>query len=275
MEDDEVKKYIPKTIDDYEIVSIDLSDEKINLVCHDWVDKKSFEIVSAMYSKDKNGIYFGRKMRFRETNNVIYEIHNTLEGIDPVTFEDKGQWIISDKNWLYFTYRSSWILQYQKIEELDRKTFSFVEKKRKYIQDKNGFYYFHISYGNLELIKIEWVNVSEFKNIWWDIYSDGKNIIYSWVVRKDIDLSTFWYSDLYQIDKNHVYHDLRIVEWLVSEKTVAIIVDDEDYLTDWEIVYRFPPIWGWPRKIEMNGHILRKYLEKYSEKSEFDISYFQ
>lgn len=275
MEDELVSEYIPKTIDDYEIVSIDWGDEKINLVCYDGIDKKSFKIITDSYSKDKNGVYFWREKRLNETNHVIYEIHNTLEGIDPLTFENKGQWIISDKNGIYFTYRSAGILQYQKINELDNQTFSFIDKKWSYIQDKNWFYYFYISQGKIKLTKIGWINLSKFRNIWWYIYKDDKNIIYSWVVRKDIDLATFWYSDLYQIDKNHIYNDLRIVEWLIPEKTVAITINDEDYLTDWEIVYRFPPIWGWPRKIEMNGYILRKYLEKYSQKIEFDVSYFQ
>lgn len=275
MEDDEYHQYIPKTIDDYEIVSIDWNDDKINLVCYSWIDKNSFEIISWNYSKDKNGIYFWVETTLDKTNHVIYEIRNMLKWIDPVTFQDKWGWIITDKNVIYFTYITSGVLQYKKIKELDKNTFSFVDQKWWYIQDKNWFYHFYISHWNLELTKIDWVNISKFKNVWGYIYKDDKNIIYSWIVRKDVDLETFWYSDLYQIDKNHIYYDLRIVEWLIPDKTVAIAINDEDYLSDWELAYRFPAIWWWPRKVELDWRILRKYLEEYSKREEFTTCTFQ
>ena len=167
------------------------------------IDKETFQEISAVYSKDKNGVYsidgdsdnlvleklpydpqtyeVINQLYSRDKNNIYYD-NKKIEGADLPTFQRIDEYIYSkDKNNIYFRGK--------KISGVDKETFEKIDKYN-YSKDKNNIYY--------DDKKIEGVDKNTFEltydfgSVVNEYYSkDKNNVYYENKKLKGIDVKTF------------------------------------------------------------------------------------
>ena len=191
------------------------------------IDKETFQEISAVYSKDKNGVYVIENRGWKK-----------LEGLDPVTFEiinisGSARQYLKDKNGVYSIDGDSDNLVLEKLP-YDPQTYEVINQL--YSRDKNNIYY--------DNKKIEGADLSTFQRIDEYIYSKDKNNIYFRGKKiSGVDKETFEKIDKYNYskDKNNIYYDNKKIEG-VDKNTFELTYDfgsvvNEYYSKDKNNVY--------------------------------------
>ena len=191
------------------------------------IDKETFQEISAVYSKDKNGVYVIENRGWKK-----------LEGLDPVTFEiinisGSARQYLKDKNGVYSIDGDSDNLVLEKLP-YDPQTYEVINQL--YSRDKNNIYY--------DNKKIEGADLSTFQRIDEYIYSKDKNNIYFRGKKiSGVDKETFEKIDKYNYskDKNNIYYDDKKIEG-VDKNTFELTYDfgsvvNEYYSKDKNNVY--------------------------------------
>lgn len=174
------------------------------------IDKETFQEISAVYSKDKNGVYVIENRGWKK-----------LEGLDPVTFEiinisGSARQYLKDKNGVYSIDGDSDNLVLEKLP-YDSQTYEVINQL--YSRDKNNIYY--------DNKKIEGADLSTFQRIDEYIYSKDKNNIYFRGKKiSGVDKETFEKIDKYNYskDKNNIYYDDKKIEG-VDKNTFELTYD--------------------------------------------------
>ena len=174
------------------------------------IDKETFQEISAVYSKDKNGVYVIENRGWKK-----------LEGLDPVTFEiinisGSARQYLKDKNGVYSIDGDSDNLVLEKLP-YDPQTYEVINQL--YSRDKNNIYY--------DNKKIEGADLSTFQRIDEYIYSKDKNNIYFRGKKiSGVDKETFEKIDKYNYskDKNNIYYDDKKIEG-VDKNTFELTYD--------------------------------------------------
>ena len=191
------------------------------------IDKETFQEISAVYSKDKNGVYVIENRGWKK-----------LEGLDPVTFEiinisGSARQYLKDKNGVYSIDGDSDNLVLEKLP-YDPQTYEVINQL--YSRDKNNIYY--------DNKKIEGADLPTFQRIDEYIYSKDKNNIYFRGKKiSGVDKETFEKIDKYNYskDKNNIYYDDKKIEG-VDKNTFELTYDfgsvvNEYYSKDKNNVY--------------------------------------
>ena len=191
------------------------------------IDKETFQEISAVYSKDKNGVYVIENRGWKK-----------LEGLDPVTFEiinisGSARQYLKDKNGVYSIDGDSDNLVLEKLP-YDPQTYEVINQL--YSRDKNNIYY--------DNKKIEGADLLTFQRIDEYIYSKDKNNIYFRGKKiSGVDKETFEKIDKYNYskDKNNIYYDDKKIEG-VDKNTFELTYDfgsvvNEYYSKDKNNVY--------------------------------------
>ena len=191
------------------------------------IDKETFQEISAVYSKDKNGVYVIENRGWKK-----------LEGLDPVTFEiininGSVRQYLKDKNGVYSIDGDSDNLVLEKLP-YDPQTYEVINQL--YSRDKNNIYY--------DNKKIEGADLPTFQRIDEYIYSKDKNNIYFRGKKiSGVDKETFEKIDKYNYskDKNNIYYDDKKIEG-VDKNTFELTYDfgsvvNEYYSKDKNNVY--------------------------------------
>lgn len=191
------------------------------------IDKETFQEISAVYSKDKNGVYVIENRGWKK-----------LEGLDPVTFEiininGSARQYLKDKNGVYSIDGDSDNLVLEKLP-YDPQTYEVINQL--YSRDKNNIYY--------DNKKIEGADLPTFQRIDEYIYSKDKNNIYFRGKKiSGVDKETFEKIDKYNYskDKNNIYYDDKKIEG-VDKNTFELMYDfgsvvNEYYSKDKNNVY--------------------------------------
>ena len=191
------------------------------------IDKETFQEISAVYSKDKNGVYVIENRGWKK-----------LEGLDPVTFEiinisGSARQYLKDKNGVYSIDGDSDNLVLEKLP-YDSQTYEVINQL--YSRDKNNIYY--------DNKKIEGADLPTFQRIDEYIYSKDKNNIYFRGKKiSGVDKETFEKIDKYNYskDKNNIYYDDKKIEG-VDKNTFELTYDfgsvvNEYYSKDKNNVY--------------------------------------
>ena len=191
------------------------------------IDKETFQEISAVYSKDKNGVYVIENRGWKK-----------LEGLDPVTFEiininGSARQYLKDKNGVYSIDGDSDNLVLEKLP-YDPQTYKVINQL--YSRDKNNIYY--------DNKKIEGADLPTFQRIDEYIYSKDKNNIYFRGKKiSGVDKDTFEKIDKYNYskDKNNIYYDDKKIEG-VDKNTFELTYDfgsvvNEYYSKDKNNVY--------------------------------------
>ena len=191
------------------------------------IDKETFQEISAVYSKDKNGVYVIENRGWKK-----------LEGLDPVTFEiininGSVRQYLKDKNGVYSIDGDSDNLVLEKLP-YDSQTYEVINQL--YSRDKNNIYY--------DNKKIEGADLPTFQRIDEYIYSKDKNNIYFRGKKiSGVDKETFEKIDKYNYskDKNNIYYDNKKIEG-VDKNTFELTYDfgsvvNEYYSKDKNNVY--------------------------------------
>ncbi len=191
------------------------------------IDKETFQEISAVYSKDKNGVYVIENRGWKK-----------LEGLDPVTFEiinisGSARQYLKDKNGVYSIDGDSDNLVLEKLP-YDPQTYEVINQL--YSRDKNNIYY--------DNKKIEGADLPTFQRIDEYIYSKDKNNIYFRGKKiSGVDKETFEKIDKYNYskDKNNIYYDNKKIEG-VDKNTFELTYDfgsvvNEYYSKDKNNVY--------------------------------------
>ena len=191
------------------------------------IDKETFQEISAVYSKDKNGVYVIENRGWKK-----------LEGLDPVTFEiinisGSARQYLKDKNGVYSIDGDSDNLVLEKLP-YDPQTYEVINQL--YSRDKNNIYY--------DNKKIEGADLPTFQRIDEYIYSNDKNNIYFRGKKiSGVDKETFEKIDKYNYskDKNNIYYDDKKIEG-VDKNTFELTYDfgsvvNEYYSKDKNNVY--------------------------------------
>ena len=191
------------------------------------IDKETFQEISAVYSKDKNGVYVIENRGWKK-----------LEGLDPVTFEiinisGSARQYLKDKNGVYSIDGDSDNLVLEKLP-YDPQTYEVINQL--YSRDKNNIYY--------DNKKIEGADLPTFQRIDEYIYSKDKNNIYFRGKKiSGVDKDTFEKIDKYNYskDKNNIYYDDKKIEG-VDKNTFELTYDfgsvvNEYYSKDKNNVY--------------------------------------
>ena len=191
------------------------------------IDKETFQEISAVYSKDKNGVYVIENRGWKK-----------LEGLDPVTFEiinisGSARQYLKDKNGVYSIDGDSDNLVLEKLP-YDPQTYEVINQL--YSRDKNNIYY--------DNKKIEGADLPTFQRIDEYIYSKDKNNIYFRGKKiSGADKDTFEKIDKYNYskDKNNIYYDDKKIEG-VDKNTFELTYDfgsvvNEYYSKDKNNVY--------------------------------------
>lgn len=174
------------------------------------IDKETFQEISAVYSKDKNGVYVIENRGWKK-----------LEGLDPVTFEiinisGSARQYLKDKNGVYSIDGDSDNLVLEKLP-YDPQTYEVINQL--YSRDKNNIYY--------DNKKIEGADLPTFQRIDEYIYSKDKNNIYFRGKKiSGVDKETFEKIDKYNYskDKNNIYYDDKKIEG-VDKNTFELTYD--------------------------------------------------
>lgn len=174
------------------------------------IDKETFQEISAVYSKDKNGVYVIENRGWKK-----------LEGLDPVTFEiinisGSARQYLKDKNGVYSIDGDSDNLVLEKLP-YDSQTYEVINQL--YSRDKNNIYY--------DNKKIEGADLPTFQRIDEYIYSKDKNNIYFRGKKiSGVDKETFEKIDKYNYskDKNNIYYDDKKIEG-VDKNTFELTYD--------------------------------------------------
>ena len=174
------------------------------------IDKETFQEISAVYSKDKNGVYVIENREWKK-----------LEGLDPVTFEiininGSVRQYLKDKNGVYSIDGDSDNLVLEKLP-YDPQTYEVINQL--YSRDKNNIYY--------DNKKIEGADLPTFQRIDEYIYSKDKNNIYFRGKKiSGVDKETFEKIDKYNYskDKNNIYYDDKKIEG-VDKNTFELTYD--------------------------------------------------
>ena len=174
------------------------------------IDKETFQEISAVYSKDKNGVYVIENRGWKK-----------LEGLDPVTFEiinisGSARQYLKDKNGVYSIDGDSDNLVLEKLP-YDPQTYEVINQL--YSRDKNNIYY--------DNKKIEGADLPTFQRIDEYIYSKDKNNIYFRGKKiSGVDKDTFEKIDKYNYskDKNNIYYDDKKIEG-VDKNTFELTYD--------------------------------------------------
>ena len=174
------------------------------------IDKETFQEISAVYSKDKNGVYVIENRGWKK-----------LEGLDPVTFEiininGSVRQYLKDKNGVYSIDGDSDNLVLEKLP-YDPQTYEVINQL--YSRDKNNIYY--------DNKKIEGADLFTFQRIDEYIYSKDKNNIYFRGKKiSGVDKETFEKIDKYNYskDKNNIYYDDKKIEG-VDKNTFELTYD--------------------------------------------------
>ena len=185
------------------------------------IDKETFQEISAVYSKDKNGVYVIENRGWKK-----------LEGLDPVTFEiinisGSARQYLKDKNGVYSIDGDSDNLVLEKLP-YDPQTYEVINKNNIYYDNK----------------KIEGADLPTFQRIDEYIYSKDKNNIYFRGKKiSGVDKETFEKIDKYNYskDKNNIYYDDKKIEG-VDKNTFELTYDfgsvvNEYYSKDKNNVY--------------------------------------
>ena len=191
------------------------------------IDKETFQEISVVYSKDKNGVYVIENRGWKK-----------LEGLDPVTFEiinisGSARRYLKDKNGIYSIDGDSDNLVLEKLP-YDPQTYEVINQL--YSRDKNNIYY--------DNKKIEGADLLTFQRIDEYIYSKDKNNIYFRGKKiSGVDKETFEKIDKYNYskDKNNIYYDDKKIEG-VDKNTFELTYDfgsvvNEYYSKDKNNVY--------------------------------------
>ena len=191
------------------------------------IDKETFQEISAVYSKDKNGVYVIENRGWKK-----------LEGLDPVTFEiinisGSARQYLKDKNGVYSIDGDSDNLVLEKLP-YDPQTYEVINQL--YSRDKNNIYY--------DNKKIEGADLPTFQRIDEYIYSKDKNNIYFRGKKiSGVDKETFEKIDKYNYskDKNNIYYNDKKIEG-VDKNTFELTYDfgsvvNEYYSKDKNNVY--------------------------------------
>ena len=191
------------------------------------IDKETFQEISTVYSKDKNGVYVIENRGWKK-----------LEGLDPVTFEiinisGSARQYLKDKNGVYSIDGDSDNLVLEKLP-YDPQTYEVINQL--YSRDKNNIYY--------DNKKIEGADLLTFQRIDEYIYSKDKNNIYFRGKKiSGVDKETFEKIDKYNYskDKNNIYYDDKKIEG-VDKNTFELTYDfgsvvNEYYSKDKNNVY--------------------------------------
>ena len=163
------------------------------------IDKETFQEISAVYSKDKNGVYVIENRGWKK-----------LEGLDPVTFEiininGSARQYLKDKNGVYSIDGDSDNLVLEKLP-YDPQTYEVINQL--YSKDNNNIYFRGKKISGVDketFEKIDKYNYSKDKN---NIYYDDKKI-------EGVDKNTFELmydfgsvvNEYYSKDKNNVYYE--------------------------------------------------------------------
>ena len=174
------------------------------------IDKETFQEISVVYSKDKNGVYVIENRGWKK-----------LEGLDPVTFEiinisGSARQYLKDKNGVYSIDGDSDNLVLEKLP-YDPQTYEVINQL--YSRDKNNIYY--------DNKKIEGADLPTFQRIDEYIYSKDKNNIYFRGKKiSGVDKETFEKIDKYNYskDKNNIYYDDKKIEG-VDKNTFELTYD--------------------------------------------------
>ncbi len=205
------------------------------------VDYNTFKVLDPLYTKDKNHVYYIRKILenvdpetfetldypyAKDKNNVYTHDWKILDKAEPNTFEILSSRYSKDKNRVYY---SSYI-KTMNIEWADSETFqvldykwAITDKEEKFFaKDKENIYYMRyqadkhdVHYQNIKLetwwYYIErWVDLESFIALNEDFSKDKNNVYYRWFnLIKEADIDTFetfkW--GYYAKDKKNVYYN--------------------------------------------------------------------
>ncbi len=206
------------------------------------IDATTFKLLWINNCKDKNYVYFGWEIikwadmdsfvsfwYYSKDKNYVYIGADILKWADAETFEVINDYYVKDKD---HVYQGKNILP-----TMDAPTLKY-NKEKNVVYDKNGVYYLYL--------KFPWADWESFEKVCYQWYKDKNHAFFvdgdmseKEKIIPEIDVATMEceISSSTIRDKNNVYYEGAVLQWLNSKKFTCVDYGFCDYVKDDKLVF--------------------------------------